>query len=173
MLEQYFSQLIKEELRHEPTPSQARAIRLLSRFQLTPCANALVILRGYAGTGKTSLVAALVRVLKKLQRPVVLLAPTGRAAKVFSLYAGHPAYTIHRFIYRQDTFKGEDTRFSLGFNSLKNALFIVDEASMIASGEGSFSESVFGTGQLLDDLLRFVYGGNNGCRLIMVGDTAQ
>lgn len=157
---------------HRFTPGQERAALLLSHFVTTPRTDAACILRGYAGTGKTSLVGAMVKVMQSLGREVVLLAPTGRAAKVFSLMAGTAAHTIHRAIYRQQTFQGEGTRFSLGFNKMKNALFIVDEASMIASGAGAAGNTIFGTGELLDDLVRYVYSGD-GCRLLLVGDTAQ
>lgn len=165
-------QLISQEFALPFTPSQAKATTLLSHFVCTPMADAACILRGYAGTGKTSLVGALVRVMKMLKRPVVLLAPTGRAAKVFAHHASTAAYTIHRAIYRQQTFQGEQTRFSLGFNKLRHALFIVDEASMISRGSGMASEGIFGTGELLDDLIRYVYS-SEGCRLLFVGDTAQ
>lgn len=128
------------------------------------------MLRGYAGTGKTSLVGALVRTLDKLQQKSVLLAPTGRAAKVFSAYAGHPAFTIHKKIYRQQSFSNELSNFSVNDNLTTHTLYIVDEASMI-SNEG-LSGSMFGTGRLLDDLVQFVYSGQ-GCRLLLMGDTAQ
>ncbi len=164
--------LLENEFRMEFTPTQRQAAVLLSHFVATPQQNVACILRGYAGTGKTTLVGALVRVMKALQREVVLLAPTGRAAKVFTQHASTPAYTIHRAIYRQETFQGESTRFSLGFNKLHDALFIVDEASMIASGTGQFGDSLFGSGELMDDLIRFVYQGAR-CRLLLVGDTAQ
>lgn len=163
---------LEQEFGFPFTPSQRRAAMLLAHFVTTPRKDAACILRGYAGTGKTSLIGALVRVLKRLGREVVLLAPTGRAAKVFASHAHAPAYTIHRVIYRQNTFEGEGTRFSLGFNKLRHAVFIVDEASMIASGTGSMGTSVFGSGELMDDLIRFVYEGE-GCRLLLVGDTAQ
>jgi len=129
-----------------------------------------ILLAMYGATaGKTSLISAVVRVWRKLQRPVLLLAPTGRAAKVFSLHAGLSTTTIHKAIYRQQTFKGEDTLFDRGWNGAKDALFIVDESSMIANQGGN---SQFGTGQLLDDLVQFVYAGA-GCKLLLVGDTAQ
>ena len=163
---------IEREFHFPLTPTQRDAAMLLAHFVATPRTDAACILRGYAGTGKTSLVGALVRVMKHLGRDVVLLAPTGRAAKVFALHADTPAYTIHRIIYRQNTFEGEGTRFSLGYNKLHHALFIVDEASMIASGTGCMGSSVFGSGELMDDLVRFVYEGE-GCRLLLVGDTAQ
>ena len=128
------------------------------------------MLRGYAGTGKTSLVGALVKAMDKLQQKSVLLAPTGRAAKVFSAYAGHPAFTIHKKIYRQQSFSNEVSNFSINDNLTTHTLYIVDEASMI-SNEG-LSGSMFGTGRLLDDLVEFVYSGA-GCRLLLMGDTAQ
>lgn len=161
--------LFAQEFHHDFTRGQALAAAGLARFLSASRSDAAFILRGYAGTGKTTLVAALVRVLRKLGREVVLLAPTGRAAKVFSRLAGEPAYTVHKVIYRQQSFQGEGTRFSLGFNRLRNALFIVDEASMIPLDAGS---QLFGSGLLLDDLVRFVYQGE-GCRLLLVGDTAQ
>ena len=128
------------------------------------------MLRGYAGTGKTSLVGALVKAMDKLQQKSVLLAPTGRAAKVFSAYAGHPAFTIHKKIYRQQSFSNEVSNFLINDNLTTHTLYIVDEASMI-SNEG-LSGSMFGTGRLLDDLVEFVYSGA-GCRLLLMGDTAQ
>lgn len=145
-------------------------MRLFAGFLMSPLQDAAFILKGYAGTGKTSLVGALVKTLGELNRKFVLLAPTGRAAKVFSRYAGHSAYTIHRKIYRQKTFSNETDNFVMGDNLLKNTLFIVDEASMVAN-EG-LSGASFGTGRLLDDLVQYVYSGS-GCRLMLVGDTAQ
>lgn len=162
------ARLIAEELPHTPTGGQAEAMVRLARFLTTAEHEAAFILRGYAGTGKTSLMGALVRTLTHLKREVVLMAPTGRAAKVFAAHTGLPAYTIHRVIYRQQTFQGEGTRFSLGFNARRHALFVVDEASMVAQGGGG----LFGTGLLLDDLIRYVYEAE-GCRLLLVGDTAQ
>lgn len=153
---------------HRFTPRQAEAVRSIAAFIASPRSDEAFILRGYAGTGKTSLVGALVRVLTAIGRPVCLLAPTGRAAKVFAAHSGVPAYTIHKVIYRQETFRGEDTHFSIAYNTLKRAVFIVDEASMIALGGGG----LFGTGCLLDDLVQYVYSAE-GCRLLLVGDTAQ
>ncbi len=163
---------LAECFEHPFTSTQERAALLLSHFVATPQSRAACILRGFAGTGKTSLIGALVKVMRRTGRDVVLLAPTGRAAKVFARHAGTQAFTIHRTIYRQQSFQGEGTRFSLGFNKLRNALFIVDEASMIGSGERSFGQSLFGSGELMDDLVSFVYSGE-GCRLLLVGDTAQ
>ena len=173
MLNDEILKLIAQQFAFSFTPSQQQAALLLAHFVTTPKAYAACILRGYAGTGKTSLVGALVKVMHLLKRDVVLLAPTGRAAKVFSHHAGMPAYTIHRVIYRQESFQGEGTRFSLGYNKLRNALFVVDEASMISSGTGVMStDTVFGTGELMDDLIQYVYSGT-GCKLLLVGDTAQ
>ncbi|WP_373827106.1 ATP-dependent RecD-like DNA helicase, partial [Bacteroides heparinolyticus] len=149
---------------------QEFALKSLSGFLLAPRNEAVFLLRGYAGTGKTSLVAALVRTLDKLQQKSVLLAPTGRAAKVFSAYAQHPAFTIHKKIYRQQSFSNEMNNFSVNDNLTTHTLYVVDEASMI-SNEG-LSGSMFGTGRLLDDLVQFVYSGQ-GCRLLLMGDTAQ
>lgn len=161
--------LLSKHLPFVPNEGQSRALAVMARFVETPVSRAALILRGYAGTGKTSIVSALVKSLKEMGREVVLLAPTGRAAKVFAHYSGAKAYTIHKIIYRQKTFNGEDTMFTLDFNKRRNAVFIVDEASMISNSGGT---SVFGSGCLLDDLVRFVYSGQ-GCRLMLVGDTAQ
>ena len=128
-----------------------------------------MILRGSAGTGKTTLAGAIVRAMAQMRQKMMLLAPTGRAAKVFSLYAGHPAYTIHRRIYRQKS-AGDLSAFNLNDNLYRDTLFIVDEASMISNlGLG---ESAFGSGCLLDDLMRYVYNGQN-CRMLLIGDKAQ
>lgn len=170
MLHEDLAQLILNELPHTATADQILAAECLAEFLLSPSHRGAFILRGYAGTGKTTLVGALVRVMRFLKREVVLLAPTGRAAKVFSAHSGEAAYTIHKAIYRRETFRGEGTHFSMGFNKLKHALFIVDEASMVALSSGG--TSVFGSGNLLDDLIDFVYEGE-GCRLLFVGDTGQ
>lgn len=161
---------IQSHFPHPLTVCQQTAVRGLARFFAAQNEQSVFILRGYAGTGKTSLVGALVKVMKEMRRHVVLLAPTGRAAKVFSHHAGVPAYTIHKAIYRQQTFNGEDTRFGLGYNKHQGTLFIVDEASMIATGDGG--SKMFGSGSLLEDLLRFVFEAEN-CKIIFVGDTAQ
>lgn len=159
---------LSDNLPFVPTEEQYNALAMLARFAETRQPLTAFILRGYAGTGKTSLVSAFVRGLKETGTEPVLLAPTGRAAKVFSLYSGVQAYTVHKAIYRQKTFNGEDTDFDLGYNKRKNVVFIVDEASMISNEGGS----MFGSGRLLDDLVSFVYQGA-GCKLLLVGDTAQ
>ena len=170
MLDKYLEKQIRANFPHTPTPDQDLAMSRLAAFLTSPRAEGAFILRGYAGTGKTSLVGALVHTLDALQQKCVLLAPTGRAAKVFAAYASHPAFTIHKRIYRQRAFTGEGGNFALNDNLATHTLFIVDEASMIAN-EG-FSGTMFGTGRLLDDLIHFVYSGQ-GCRLLLTGDVAQ
>ena len=170
MINNYLERQIKENFSYQPTFEQEIAVKSLSEFLLSTANETVFVLRGYAGTGKTSLVGALVKAMDKLQQKSVLLAPTGRAAKVFSAYAGHPAFTIHKKIYRQQAFSNEVSNFSINDNLTTHTLYIVDEASMI-SNEG-LSGSMFGTGRLLDDLVEFVYSGA-GCRLLLMGDTAQ
>lgn len=152
------------------TEGQGRVIGMIADFLLSGDKSGVCLLRGYAGTGKTSILGALVRALKELGRNIVLMAPTGRAAKVFSLNAGHPAFTIHKKIYRQKNFSNETDNFMQNVNLMKNTLFIVDEASMISGVNGN--SGMFGTGCLLEDLIHFVYSGE-GCRLMLVGDSAQ
>ncbi|MDR0657725.1 MAG: AAA family ATPase [Mediterranea sp.] len=170
MINNYLAHQIKDNFPYIPTSEQENVINSLSAFLLSRSGDTAFILRGYAGTGKTSLTGALVKTMDKLQQKVILLAPTGRAAKVFSAYAGHPAFTIHKKIYRQRSFSNDTDNFSISDNLNTHTLFIVDEASMI-SNDG-LSGSLFGTGRLLDDLVRFVYSGA-GCRLLLMGDTAQ
>ena len=159
---------IHEAFGFAPTADQERAIEQLSLFLSDRSPNPVMLLRGSAGTGKTTLAAAIVKALMGLKQKMVLMAPTGRAAKVFSLYSHHVAFTIHRRIYRQRS-AGDLSSFSLSPNLFSDTLFIVDEASMIAST--SLNE-MFGTGSLLDDLISYVYSGNN-CRLMLIGDAAQ
>jgi len=125
---------------------------------------------GYAGTGKTSVISSIVKTLDLLRMRSVLLAPTGRAAKVLASYAGRPAFTIHKKIYRQKSSKDGLGSFSLDRNLHKDTFFIVDEASMVSNSSGD--SSLFGSGRLLDDLIEYVYSGTD-CKLILVGDTAQ
>ena len=170
--------MIVDELKYQilqqfgflPTPEQAHALDVFARFLTDPNPHAVMILRGSAGTGKTSLSGAIVRTLKAIRQKVMLLAPTGRAAKVFSLGSGAPAYTIHRRIYREKAFAGVDGQFNLNDNLYTDTLFMVDEASMVANlGLGG---TTFGSGCLLDDLIQFVYQGHND-RLMLIGDKAQ
>ena len=170
MINTYLGQQIKTNFPYKPTFEQEKVVKILADFLFCRKTDSLFLLKGYAGTGKTSLIGALVKTLDQLEQKCILLAPTGRAAKVFSHYAGHPAYTIHKKIYRQKSFSNEIDNFSLNDNLHQHTLFIVDEASMIAN-EG-LSGSMFGTGRLLDDLIQYVYSGQ-GCRLMLIGDTAQ
>ena len=170
MINNYLERQIKEIFHFQPTKEQDFVIKMLATFLLSPKSDLLFLLRVYAGTGKTSLVGALVKTLDMLKQKTILLAPTGRAAKVLSSYANHPAFTIHKKIYRQKSFADESASFSICDNLNKHTLFLVDEASMI-SNEG-LSGSMFGSGRLLDDLIQYVYSGE-GCRLLILGDTAQ
>ena len=161
---------ILQQFGFPPTPEQAQALDVFVQFMTDSNPHAVMILRGSAGTGKTSLSGAVVRTLRAVRQKVMLLAPTGRAAKVFSLNSGMPAYTIHRRIYREKAFAGVDGQFNLNDNLYTDTLFMVDEASMIANlGLGG---TTFGSGCLLDDLIHFVYQGRND-RLLLIGDKAQ
>ena len=154
MIKSYLVQQIKTNFPYKPTIEQENAIKKLSDFLFSTISEEIFLLKGYAGTGKTSLVGALVKTMDALQQKCVLLAPTGRAAKVFSHYAGHTAYTIHKKIYRQRSFSNELDNFSFDNNLHQHTLFLVDEASMIAN-EG-LSGGMFGTGRLLADLIQYV-----------------
>ena len=161
---------IERELGFPPTAEQHAAIEVFASFLADRNDQSLMILRGSAGTGKTTVASAMVRTLHRLGQKTVLLAPTGRAAKVFALNSGRPASTIHRRIYRQ---KSLDGAFGMGFNSARDTLFMVDESSMISAvASASFVDSGVSGSSLLDDLLRYVYEGQ-GCRLLLIGDPAQ
>ncbi len=163
-----FYQDVLDLLPYTPNDGQVEALAAFSHFLFIGEERSVFLLNGYAGTGKTSLMGVVVQVLTRRGIKVVLLAPTGRAAQVFSEYSHRAAFTIHRKIYRQDSYLSQG--FSLAENKHSNTIFIVDEASMIAnsSTEGSF----FGSGHLLDDLVQYVYNGN-GCKLMLMGDGAQ
>lgn len=150
----------------EPTEGQAIVMYHLAAFLLSQKDHPTYILRGYAGTGKTTLVKALVKTLPSIGMKYVLMAPTGRAAKVLSNYSGQSASTIHRRIYQAMAFPDGSIRIARAENKFKNTLFIVDEASMI--GE----QREYGGSSLLDDLLGYVFSSEN-CRLLLIGDTAQ
>ena len=167
MLTDFIIARIKAELPFEPNDEKEGLFQALGAFLVSRDARKAFILRGYAGTGKTSVMSALVRALKGLNQPCVLLAPTGRAAKVLSRYSGEQAYTIHKKIYRQRQLGME--AFTLADNLHTRTLFIVDEASMLS---GNRDNPTFGSGCLLDDLVRFVYN-ERGCSLLLVGDDAQ
>ncbi|MDD3509321.1 MAG: AAA family ATPase [Parabacteroides sp.] len=170
MINSHLSRQIRQNFPHTPTNEQLFALNILADFLLSANENSALLLKGYAGTGKTSLVGALVKTMSGLKQKSVLLAPTGRAAKVLSNYAGQQAFTIHKKIYRQDAFSNDLSAFHPSDNLHKDTLFIVDEASMI-SNQGIDSH-YFGSGRLLDDLIHYVYSGEN-CRLMLMGDTAQ
>ena len=169
MISDEFKYRIREAMGMVPTAEQEHAIDVFSLFMTDRDDHVVMILRGSAGTGKTTLAGAIVRAMNVLKQKMILLAPTGRAAKVFALNAGHPAYTIHRRIYRQKS-AGDISAFNLNFNNNRDTLFMIDEASMIANQ--GYGESAFGSGCLLDDLMQFVYSGQN-CRMVLVGDKAQ
>lgn len=168
---QFFSERLRHHLGCPPTPCQERLFDTLAEFAVQYDTCDLLLVSGYAGTGKTSAVAAFVRTLKELQYKYVLLAPTGRAAKVLSGFTGEKAYTIHKHIYRQKAVRDGVGEFQLDFNKAKDTFFIVDEASLISVETGS-SGSVFGSGDLLDDLIRFVRSGVDD-KLIIIGDRGQ
>ncbi len=167
MLENFISSKILAELQFTPTEQQEQLISHLGHFLMSTENEKVFLLRGFAGTGKTTIISALVRAMNGLQQKSVLLAPTGRAAKVISGYSGFPAFTIHKKIYRQKSMA--DFQFQLSDNLHHHTLFIVDEASMISNFG---TDSDFGSGRLLDDLIQYVYGGQ-GCSLLLLGDTAQ
>jgi len=170
MIHSFIYKIILNSFDLEPLKGQKEVMEKLSHFvSNTVFSNKIFLLKGYAGTGKTTIVAALEKSFKKLKIKSILLAPTGRAAKVLSGYAKKESFTIHKKIYRQ---KSSDSfsSFKLDANLHSDTIFIVDEASMIANQ--SFENAVFGTGRLLDDLIEYVYNGK-GCKLILIGDTAQ
>ena len=160
-------------LKYEPTSCQDKLLHQVAEFVSSDDSDILVV-NGYAGTGKTTAISAVISVLKEFQTKCVLLAPTGRAAKVLSSYSGQPAFTIHKHIYRQKSVGGDGFgQFSLYPNKDKAALFIVDEVSLIGIDAGQQqSTAAFGTGNLLDDLISFVRSGVE-CKVILIGDSAQ
>ncbi|WP_372753182.1 ATP-dependent RecD-like DNA helicase [Labilibaculum sp.] len=170
MLKNHIASMIKDCLNFDPTDDQQRAINGLSEYVTSNEGDGVFLLKGYAGTGKTTLVSALVTVLDRMKLNTVLLAPTGRAAKVLSHYSKKSAFTIHKKIYRQKSLSDEFGVFAMDRNLTPNTVFLVDEASMISNY--SAEASVFGSGRLLDDLMQYVFSAKN-CRLILIGDTAQ
>ena len=165
----FYLDLLKD-FSHEPTVKQDSALHIVSKFLLSHNYEELFLLKGYAGTGKTSIVGTLVKNCWKINKNLVLLAPTGRAAKVISNYANKEAFTIHKKIYYPKSKKGGGITFSLQKNKHKNTIFIVDESSMIP--DTSPDNKLFDKGSLLSDLIQYVYSGHQ-CKLILIGDTAQ
>jgi exodeoxyribonuclease-5 len=153
-----------------PTDDQSTSLKKIAGYICDNNNDIIFLMTGYAGTGKTSVISSIVKTLELLRMRSVLLAPTGRAAKVLSSYSGRQAFTIHKKIYRQKSSKDGLGSFILDRNLHKDTFFIVDEASMISNSSGD--SSLFGSGRLLDDLIEYVYSGTD-CKLILVGDTAQ
>ena len=165
-----FYSLLTEHFPFKPTLKQEVVLKELSEFILDSSPNALYVLRGYAGTGKTTIVSTMVTNLWKIKKSAVLLAPTGRAAKVISNYSHKEAFTIHKKIYFPKKSKNGGITFVLQPNKHKDTIFIVDEASMIPDTPGD--SKLFENGSLLDDLMQYVYSGHR-CKLLLIGDTAQ
>ena len=170
MQPQEFYEILRENFPHQPTLTQQKALQLLALYCCKSAPDELFVLKGYAGTGKTSIMATLVSQLWKLKKSAYLLAPTGRAAKVLGNYAGRQAHTIHRKIYTPRKKKGGGITFVKRPNKHRNKIFIVDEASMIPDMQLNASSQE--RSSLLEDLVQYVYSGH-GCRLILIGDTAQ
>src|SRR5450759_1024727 len=159
-----------KNLGNTPTDDQSSALKKIAGYICDNNNDIIFLMTGYAGTGKTSVISSIVKTLALLRMRSVLLAPTGRAAKVLASYAGRPAFTVHKKIYRQKSSKDGLGSFSLDRNLHKDTFFIVDEASMVSNSSGD--SSLFGSGRVRDDLIEYVYSGTD-CKLILVGDTAQ
>ena len=159
-----------KNLGNTPTDDQSDVLKKIATYICDNNNDVIFLMTGYAGTGKTSVISSVVKTLDSLRMRSVLLAPTGRAAKVLASYSGRPSFTIHKKIYRQKSSKDGFGSFSLDRNLHKDTFFIVDEASMVSNSSGD--SSLFGSGRLLDDLIEYVYSGTE-CKLIIVGDTAQ
>ncbi|QTE22866.1 ATP-dependent DNA helicase [Polaribacter cellanae] len=165
-----FNRELINKFPHEPTFKQGKLLKLLSDFIFNEDKNALFLLKGYAGTGKTTTISTFVNCLWSAGKKAVLLAPTGRAAKVIALYSKRPAFTIHKKIYFPKKQANGSVDFVLQTNKHTNTIFMVDEASMIPDGKQN--QSFFDSKSLLSDLISYVYSGKN-CKLIFIGDTAQ
>jgi len=165
-----FYLLIKQQFPFQPTVKQNIVLQQLAKFIISKDPNALYVLKGYAGTGKTTIVGSIVTNLWKAKKSAVLMAPTGRAAKVISNYSKKEAFTIHKKIYFPKKEKSGGVKFVLQPNKHKNTIFIVDEASMIPDTPGD--SKLFENGSLLVDLMQYVYSGHE-CKLLLIGDTAQ
>ena len=171
-VEKYLSDLMEQKLGMQPTGGQKELFKNLGEFLTSPPDDfPILIVRGYAGTGKTTAISAFIKVLKDLRYKHILLAPTGRAAKVLSNYSGIKAKTIHKQIYRQKSLADKEARFTLDFNKSRDTVYIVDEASLISIGTGMES-TIFGSGDLLEDLISYIKQ-NSGNKLILMGDSAQ
>ncbi len=171
MLKNHLVKKLATYFQYELTPSQEILTEGLAGLLSKELEESILIIKGFAGTGKTTMMKAFAELLKEFSIPAVMMAPTGRAAKVLSNYTGHPAFTIHRVIYRQKKAGAFDSGFELNYNKLKNGIFIVDEASMISIA--SYENTLFGSGNLLEDMLQYIFGTDNNSILIVIGDTAQ
>lgn len=169
-LESFLYDKMASKLGFNPTSCQDNLFKSLAQFVVGKEKHELMLINGYAGTGKTSAIAALVATLKEFEQNVILMAPTGRAAKVLSNYTGTRAYTIHKQIYRQKSMSDGVGMFSLNINHNRDTIYVVDEASLLSNGSGELSS--FGSGRLLDDLVEFVHSNDNN-RLVLMGDSAQ
>lgn len=169
-LESFLYDKMASKLGFNPTSCQDNLFKSLAQFVVGKEKHELMLINGYAGTGKTSAIAALVATLKEFEQNVILMAPTGRAAKVLSNYTGTRAYTIHKQIYRQKSMSDGVGMFSLNVNHNRDTIYVVDEASLLSNGSGELSS--FGSGRLLDDLVEFVHSNDNN-RLVLMGDSAQ
>lgn len=171
-VEKYLEGLFVQKLGMEPTAGQMELFEKLGEFLTLPQDEfPILVVRGYAGTGKTTAISAFIKVLKDLKYKYILLAPTGRAAKVLSNYSGVQAKTIHKQIYRQKSLADKEANFRIDFNKSRDTVYIVDEASLITIGTGMES-TIFGSGDLLEDLITYIRQ-NSGNRLILMGDSAQ
>lgn len=170
MLSDFLYSRLLANLDFDPTDSQDKLLRQLSDYVVAPSPEHVFLIKGYAGTGKTTIVNSLVHTLDEIKQKSVLLAPTGRAAKVLAGYSHRQAFTIHKKIYRQKSGKDGLGDFALDRNLHKSTFFLVDEASMI--GDSAPDNNIFGSGDLLRDLISYVHGGEN-CFLVLIGDTAQ
>ncbi|MAN59845.1 MAG: ATP-dependent endonuclease [Flavobacteriaceae bacterium] len=165
-----FYSLLQQDFPFTTTDKQAVTLQLLAQFALHEKNDQIFLLKGYAGTGKTTIIGTLVKNLWKIKASSILLAPTGRAAKVISNYSNKEAFTIHKKIYYPKSQKGGGVSFTLQKNKHRNTIFIVDEASMIP--DINQDAKLFENGSLLDDLIHYVYSGHK-CKLLLIGDTAQ
>ncbi|MEY8848940.1 ATP-dependent RecD-like DNA helicase [Psychroserpens sp. XS_ASV72] len=165
-----FYKLLKKKFPFEPTHKQLVVLEQLSQFVFDDAPNSIYLLKGYAGTGKTSIIGTLVSNLWETKKSAVLMAPTGRAAKVISNYSNKEAFTIHKKIYFPKKEKGGGVKFVMQPNKHRNTIFIVDEASMIPDVPAD--SKLFENGSLLDDLMQYVYSGHK-CKLLLIGDKAQ
>ena len=170
MTSSQFYSLLKRQFPFQPTVKQDIFFQMISDFLTDKNDEQIFVLKGYAGTGKTTVISTIVNSLNDINMKAVLLAPTGRAAKVIANYSNKPAFTIHKRIYFPKKGKGGGVSFTTQANKFKNTIFIVDEASMIS--DVAADSKLYENGSLLDDLIFYIYNGQN-CKMILLGDTAQ